>query len=335
MTDPVAETPGITPPWANLPVALFGSVMGLTGLSIVWRQMHAYVGTPAWIATSLAIVALIDFMLLLVAYGAKALLAPGAVLAEFRHPIAGSLFGTFFVSLMLLPILLAPYSLGLARILWLAGTAGMLVFAWVIVSRWLSTRQHVAHASPAWFVPVVGLLGIPLAVPALAVSPVWAEAMRLLMTMSLAVGLFFAVVLFTLVFSRLLFEDPMPEGLQPTLLILAAPCAVGSASYTIATGSNGLFAQSLYTLMLFLLAALLPRIRHLPRCCPFRFSWWAVSFPLAASASTALQVATSQPSWLAEAIAWLLLVFATTIILGLLVRTLSGLFKGELSMLNG
>lgn len=309
--------------------------MGLTGLSVAWRQAHAHFGVPAWIATGFAVVSLMAFLVLLMAYGAKALLAPGAVLAEFRHPIAGSLFGTFFVSMMLLPILLAPWSLWLARVLWLAGTVGMLVFAWVIVSRWLSTRQQAAHASPAWIVPVVGLLDIPLAVPALAVSPFWAETVNLLVIMSLAVGLFFAVVLFTVIFSRLLFEDPMPEGMQPTLLILVAPFAVGSSSYTIATGSSGLFAQSLYTLMLFLLAALLPRIRHLPHCCPFRFSWWSVSFPLAASAITALHFAMSRPSWLAEAIAWALLVFTTATILGLLGRTLSGLFKGELRALNG
>ena len=309
--------------------------MGLTGLSVAWRQVHTHFGAPAWIATVFAIVSLVDFVVLSIAYGAKALRAPGVVLAELRHPITGSLFGTFFVSMLLLPILLAPYSLWLARVLWLVGTAGMLVFAWVIVNRWLGTRQHAAHASPAWIVPLVGLLGIPLAVPALAVPPSWAQNTHLLVILTLSVGVFFAVVLFTLVLSRLMFEDPMPEGLQPTLLILVAPFAVGSSSYTIATGSSDLFALSLYTLMLFLLAALLPRLRHLPRCCPFRFSWWSVSFPLAASAITALHIAISMPGRFTEAVAWVLLAFATATIVGLLVRTLSGLLKGELRALIG
>ena len=34
----------------NLPVAFFGSVMGLTGLSLAWRLAHERFGTPEWIA---------------------------------------------------------------------------------------------------------------------------------------------------------------------------------------------------------------------------------------------------------------------------------------------
>ncbi|WP_240154622.1 pyridoxal-phosphate dependent enzyme, partial [Burkholderia sp. Cy-647] len=41
------------------------------------------------------------------------------------------------------------------------------MFAWHIVGRWMSDRQHAAHATPAWIIPVVGLLDLPLAMPAL------------------------------------------------------------------------------------------------------------------------------------------------------------------------
>ena len=39
-----------------LPVGLFGSVMGLTGLSIAWRLAHARYGTPAWIEDAIGVV---------------------------------------------------------------------------------------------------------------------------------------------------------------------------------------------------------------------------------------------------------------------------------------
>jgi tellurite resistance protein len=45
--------------------------------------------------------------------------------------------------------------------------------------------------------------------------------------------LFFAVPLFTLIFSRLLFEPPLPAALKPSLLILVAPFAVGYSTYTV------------------------------------------------------------------------------------------------------
>ena len=107
----------------------------------------------------------------------------------------------------------------------MAGAVGMVLFAWFVVSRWMSDRQQVAHATPAWVIPIVGLLDVPLALPVLGLPP-----MHGLMAAALAVGLFFAVPLFTLIFSRLLFEPPLPDALKPSLLILVAPSAAIAVS---------------------------------------------------------------------------------------------------------
>ena len=312
-----------------LPVSLFGSVMGLTGLSVAWRLAHARYGVPEWAATGTGIVAVAGFVLVTLGYAVKLVTARDAVRAEFRHPIAGNLFGTFLISLLLLPIILAPINLLIARVMWAVGAVGMVAFAWMIVSRWMSDRQQVAHATPAWIIPVVGLQDVPLAVPGLDLPP-----MHGVMVLGLAVGLFFAVPLFTLIFSRLLFEPPMPDALQPTLLILMAPFAVGFSAYVATTGQVDLFAQSLYVLALFMLAVLLGRLRHLPSCCPFRVSWWAVSFPLAACSIAALRFAVAEPGLVTDAIALTLLALATFIIAGLLVRTLVGVARGELRTLS-
>lgn len=312
-----------------IPVGLFGSVMGLTGLSIAWRLAREHYGLPEWPSTALTVLATIDVVLLGAAYLTKGVTAPQAVRKEWQHPVAGSLFGTILISLLLLPIVLAPISLLLARVLWIVGASGMVLFAWLMVSRWMSDRQQVAHATPAWIVPVVGLLDVPLALPVLGLPDLHG-----LMVFSLAVGLFFAVPLFTIILSRLLFEPPMPDALKPSLLILVAPFAVGSSTYAVTTGSNDLFAEALYTLTLFILAVLLGQMRHLARCCPFRVSWWAVSFPLAASAIAALRFAIANPGWFTNTVAVGLLVLATVSILGLLARTLFGVARGELRSLS-
>ena len=311
-----------------LPVSLFGSVMGLTGLSVAWRLAHARYGAPAWAADGIGLVAVAAFVLLVLGYAVKMVTAPDAVRAEFNHPIAGNLFGTFLISLLLLPILLAPFSLPAAQIMWATGAVLMVAFAWLMVSRWMSDRQLVAHATPAWIVPVVGLLDVPLALPGLGLPP-----MHGVMVLGLAVGLFFAVPLFTLIFSRLVFEPPMPEALQPTLLILIAPFAVGFSTYVATAGQVDLFAESLYVLTLFVLAVLLGRLRHLLACCPFKVSWWAVSFPLAASSIAGLRFASAQPGAVADALALGLLALATVAVAALLVRTLVGVVRGELRAL--
>lgn len=312
-----------------LPVGLFGSVMGLTGLSVAWRLAHARYGSPAWVADVIGGIAVVTFVLLTLAYLVKLITAPNAVSNEFKHPIAGNLFGTILISLLLLPIILVPFNQRLAQVMWCIGAVGMVAFAWLIVSRWMSDRQQVAHATPAWIIPVVGLLDIPLVLPSLGLP-----SMHGVMVLGLAVGLFFAVPLFTLIFSRLVFEPALPEALQPSLLILVAPFAVGFSTYVATTGQVDLFAQSLYVLMLFMLSVLLNRLRNLPQCCPFRVSWWAVSFPLAASAIAALRFAAAEPGWATDAIAWGLLAFATLVIGSLLLRTLAGLVRGELRQLS-
>jgi tellurite resistance protein len=312
-----------------LPISLFGSIMGLTGLSVAWNLAHTLFGMPLWVSEVIAAVSVVAFVALIIAYGVKACSAPDKVLLEFRHPIAGNLFGTLLISILLLPIVIAPVCLVAARILWAAGAAGTALFAWTMVSRWMSDRQQTAHATPAWIVPVVGMLEVPLALPSLGLPP-----LPEVMILSLAVGLFFAVPLFTLIFSRLVFEAPMPDALQPTLLILVAPFSVGFSSYVITVGRIDLFAQSLYFLMLFVLAVLFGRLRLLRRCCPFRVSWWAVSFPLAASAIAALKFAAFDPNWFTTGVAWILLALGTVTIAGLLVRTLTGVVQGKLKSLS-
>jgi tellurite resistance protein len=325
---PLAAVPG----WRQLdylPVSLFGSVMGLTGLSVAWRLASARYGAPHVFADAIGWVAVAAFVALTLGYGVKLGTAPDAVRAEFHHPIAGNLFGTFLISLLLLPIVLAPLSLTLARAMWGLGAVGMVLFAWLMVSRWMSDRQQVAHATPAWIIPVVGILDVPLALPALGLPP-----LHLVMVLALAVGLFFAVPLFTLIFSRLVFEPPLPDALKPSLLILVAPFSVGYSTYAVTSGQHDLFAQALYMLMLFVLAVLLGQLRYLVGCCPCRVSWWAVSFPLAASAIAALRFAVAEPGWLTDAIALGLLALATLAIAGLLARTLFGLARGELRTLS-
>jgi tellurite resistance protein len=181
----------------------------------------------------------------------------------------------------------------------------MVVFALVIVSRWMSNTQQVESATPAWVVPVVGLLDLPLALPRLGLPP-----LHELEVFALAVGMFFAVPLFTLIFSRLLFHAPMPNALRPSLMILVAPFAVGYSTYTTVVGKSDGFSEALYMLTLFVLLVLLGQMRHILVCCPFRVSWWAVSFPLAATAIAALRYAAAEPSTFSKSIALGLLALA-------------------------
>jgi tellurite resistance protein len=325
---PIAEARSGT--LAYLPVGLFGSVMGLTGLSVAWRLAHEHFGAWASVSHWIGAIAVVVFALVGGGYFIKAVTALQAVRAEFAHPIAGNLFATILISMVLVPIVLAPISLLVARIVWAVGALGTTLFAWFVVSRWMHVRQQVTHATPAWLVPVVGMLNVPLAMPSLELT-----ALHGVMVSSLAIGLFFTLPLFTIIFSRLVFESPLPDELQPSLLILLAPFAVGTSTYIVATGHVDLFSNSLFVLTLFMLAVLLARLRHLGVCCPFRVSWWSVSFPLAACAIAGLRTAAALQSVATDVIAIVLLGLASLVVAFLLLRTLFGVARGELRTLSG
>ena len=311
----------------NLPVAFFGSVMGLTGLSLAWRLLMSVLAHPNG-SGAIAVIAILAFAGVSVGYGIKIFTAPEKVVAEFKHPIAGNLFGTFFISLLLLPILIAPVNLLAARTIWAIAAGAMLVFAWVIVNRWMGSRQQVEHATPAWIVPVVGLLDVPLAIPSLDLAQFHG-----LMVFALAVGLFFAIPLFTLIFSRLIFEPPLPDALRPSLLILAAPFAVGFSAYAATTGEIDLFASALYMLTLFILVVLLRQLANLPALLPVPGILVGSQFSSGGVGRGRASLCYCSPG-ITDAIAVTLLALATVMIIGLTIRTLTGIAKGELRTLS-
>jgi len=229
---------------AHLPVSLFGSVMGYSGLALAWRLAASEFGLPGWIGEALAFVAVSVFLVPTLCYAIKCIESPEAVRAEFAHPVAVNFFGTPIIShsCCCLPVV-APYSAALTKALWLIGTVSMLSFAWLVVSRWMSVRQKIVHATPAWMIPIVGTLNISIVGVTLDVPGAQAVS-----AFGLAVGLFFAVPLFTLVLSRLIFEEPMLKAQWPSLLIFVATFAVSFSAYLSVVGRVDLFASSLFYL---------------------------------------------------------------------------------------
>lgn len=301
------QTAGAVAPW---PVGLFGAVMGLAGLSLAWRLAAAQAAAPRWIGDALGALAWVAFLLQLAAQLRRAHYARAAWLAELNHPATQPFAGTFWISVLLLPMLLPAALAPFARSMWLAGVAGMAGFAWWSLSRWLSGGHEEAQIGPAWLIPVVGLLDIPLAFPMLGF-----DGLREAMVFATAAGLVLALPLLALVFARLALR---PASAQPALLILLAPFAVGFSAYVAVAGTVDAFARSLFYLAVFLLAALLPRVHAMVRGGPFEFSWWALSFPLAATAAAAQRYAAAWPSVVGRSLACALLVLATVAIGSLL-----------------
>lgn len=277
----------------NLPVNLFAAVMGLSGLALAWRLAHGSLGAPAFIGEAIGALALGVFVLLSAGYLAKLVKHPDAVCAEFHHPVAGNFFGTIAISVLLLSAVAGPYSASAAQSLWTVGVVATLVLCFLVVSRLLKGQVDASNAVPAWIVPCVATLDIPVTGGHMPMA--WAAEVNLLAS---AVGAMLALVLLTLIIGRLVHRDPLPPAMAPSLMILLAPFAVGFLAYANIAGGIDRFAALLFYFGLFMFAVVVPKVFR-PGI-PFTPGWWAISFPMAALANAALQYAqfrASGPLW--------------------------------------
>ena len=310
----------------NFPVAWFAVVMGLSGLTLAWNRAETLLPVPLAVSCYLRDAVAVVFVVLGAIYAAKLARHPAAVAAEFRHPVKLSFFPAFSIALLLTSMTYVDAAPAASRWLWMAGAAAHLLFTLHVLSAWTRQTHHIQHISPAWFIPVVGNILVPIA----GVRHAPAEVSWFFF----AIGLLFWLVLLTIIFYRLIFHEPLPERLTPTLFILIAPPAVGFVSYYSLTGQFDPFARVLYYVALFLTLLLFTQWRRFARL-RFFISWWAYSFPLAAiTIATLLAFKHTHAGFLAG-LAWVLLA-VTTLVIGLLAaRTAYAVARREICVEEG
>jgi tellurite resistance protein len=302
----------------HFPVAFFAMIMGLVGLSIAWDMAQDAFGMTIDMSGALRWFALALFVLILAAYLLKLVLFRQAVLAEFQHPIQLNFFPTISISMILLGIALLPSLPGPAAAFWVLGTALQLLLSLYIISVWIHhDRFEIHHINPAWFIPVVGNVLVPIAGVPLGYGE--------LSWFFFSIGLLFGLILFTIIIYRMLFHQPLPDRLMPTFFIMIAPPAVGFVAYVELmqlAGNGGLdaFARVLYYSSLFLSLLLLTQVGRFVRL-HFYISWWAYSFPLAAVTIATLIMFELTGLVAFAVIGWVLLSLVTLVVIFLLYRT--------------
>jgi tellurite resistance protein len=305
---------------ARLSVAMFAMVMGIGGLSNAWAGAHRAFGVPLIVSQVLLVIALLSFVLLLLAHLAKIGFCFTAVVEEFVHPVRSNFFPAVSVSMIVLAIGVRAYEPMAAQLLWGAGAAMHLLFALVLVRRWILHAQDESVLTPAWFIPVVGNILVPVGgVPLGHVEISW---------FFFSVGLMLWLPFFTIVLHRVLFVPAMGQRSLPTLFILLAPPSIGLSAYLAFTGGHaGALADLLYCFALFIAMLLASLGRYLAHG-PFFMSWWAMTFPADGWAGGALGYYLARPSPTTAIIAAIALAIATLIVTWILVRTVAHMATG-------
>jgi len=305
----------------HFPVTLFASIMGLTGFALAWQKAQGILQFHIGVNWPLAMLAAAVFALLAIIYISKWITHPDAVKQEISHPVKLSFFPTISISLILLGTVFMHLYAPLAMAFWWSGVILQLILLLFVLNCWVNHEHfEVGHLNPSWFIPAVGNVLVPVA------GMEWGYVE--VSWFFFAVGMVFWIVLMTILFNRILFHNPMPQRLVPTLVILIAPPAVGFVAYFKLVGGLDSFGRVLYATALFFtlfLTLQIPRFAKLP----FFLSWWAYSFPVASVTIATLLMYKLTGVMFYKIIAIILLAMLTIIIIYLIVRTIMAVIAGK------
>jgi len=303
------------------PITSYAAVMGLTGLTIAFGKFYHLQWMPRIFYDISIFFVLALFLFISVLYGLKLVMYPDEVKTDFKHRIRINFFSAISISLLLLSIAYYTYYPMLSIILWWAGLLLHTFFMYKTISFWIQHNFEIHHFNPAWFIPVVGNILIP--VSGVDFAPV------ILSYFYFAVGFFFWIVLFTIFLYRAIFHAQLPEKFIPTFFILLAPPAVGFIAYMRITASWDTFSVFLLLLTYFFIGLLIVMYRSFTQLKYF-MSWWAFTFPLtAASISSAVAFQVTHYLFF-KVTAWFILVSAIIAISIVVWHTIIHIRKGEI-----
>lgn len=303
------------------PITAFAVVMGLTGLSIALGKFYHMQWLPKIFYDISVFGVLTLFLLIIFLYGLKFLLFPDEVKADFKHRIRINFFSAISISILLLSIAFYTYYPMLSIAFWWLGLALHTVFMFKTISFWIQHNFEIQHFNPAWFIPVVGNILIP--VTGVEYAPMYISYFYF------AAGFFFWLVLFTIFLYRAIFHAQLPEKFIPTFFILLAPPAVGFISYMRISASWDAFSGFLLLMTYFFIILIAVMYKSFYKI-KFFMSWWAFTFPLAASTIASVVAFQVTGEWIFKLFAWILLLLATSAISIVAWFTIKNMRRGEI-----
>ncbi|MFP3465365.1 transporter [Leifsonia sp. SIMBA_070] len=302
-------------PAQRIPLNTLAIAFGLAGLATVWTVAARLLGVPELVGQLLWVVVAVAWLWLIVAHLRRGARSAESLADQLRHPAQGPIAA-------LVPVVGMLLGADLYRFVPLAGV--ILVIASIVVAAgfagWILAFWHSGSLPPEAFHG--GYLLPTVAASLIAATTSYRIGVPALAIGAFAVGVFFWVVISTVLLARLAFFSPLPDALTPTCAILLAPPAVaGTAWFTINGEHADLVSMALLGLLVLMALqqlALLPRYRRLS----FTLGFWSFTFPLAAAGGYGAEWASvaAFPGW--QLVAWLLVALVTVVILAVAVRSL-------------
>lgn len=321
----------------------FASVMGTSAASLAAHLLFA--GTSwQWIADALHYLAAAMLLVLGLAALLRILLFPRAVFDTISHPVEGSFYATFPISLL---VMAGQWSMrgidpAWVAVLWWAGALGTFLTSYLVLFRLFTLdRLKLQMVTPAHFIPAVGLVVIPVAGAGLAAQAqgLMREVYFGINMLGMGAGFFMYIALVAITMARHFLMPPIEGKMTPTHWVHLAPLGViplSLLSLLHAVGNEGAMSYGLLVAMGFmgtslwwLVLALAMTVRNaLQGKLPFALSWWAFVFPVGAITVLSIRLTALANFTLLGYVSYALTALLLAVWLAAAAGTVRGLIKG-------
>ncbi|RLF49607.1 MAG: C4-dicarboxylate ABC transporter [Thermoplasmata archaeon] len=292
----------------NFSPAWFASVMGTGIVAVTTKIYSAYIPYIRPLSSVLLFANTVLFFILLIPWLLRWIYFPDHALADLKHPITSNFYATLPVGMLVLSVdyVIIGSNQALAKVFWLAGS--VLTFFFGVLTPYIMFKgEHVKidHINPAWFIPPVGLIVIPISGSMLLndFHGIMYEFALLLNYIGWGAGFFIYLSLLSLCIYRFILHTPLPNILAPTVWINLGPIGAGTVALINLVKYSG-FIQIKEPLFVFslifwgfgiwwVIIAILLTIHYIRKLSlPYALSWWAFTFPLGAYVSASHAVST-------------------------------------------
>jgi tellurite resistance protein len=307
-----------------VPPSFFAIILGLAGLANTWRAAHAAWSLPAIVGEVIYALASISWLLIVILYTLKWIVAPKVAREEAEHAVQCCFIGLAGVATLLIAQGALPYSRPLAIALFFLG-AGFTVFFGLGRTGilWRGGRDP-ASITPVLFLPLVAgsfVTGI------VAAALGWRDWGQL----AFGAGFFVWLAIESVLLNRFYMASPLAPPLRPTLGIQLAPPAVGAVCYLAV--NVGQADQLLVNMMIgyaLLQALILVRMIRWIGEQTFGASYWAFTFGATALASATIRLSVGQHDGVYATLAPALFLMVNIVVLSIAAGTVRLLLLGRL-----
>ena len=307
------------------PIMMFAVIMGLAGLTLVYKRVSEIFYFPSFVSTIMTIITTVLFFVILYFYISKIIKYKDEVKKEFSHPIRINFFAASSISTLLLSMIYRHSIDEISQIFFIFGALLHIFFTFYTIKFWINNNLEMQHSNPAWFIPIVGNLIVPIAGKGFVSDEI--------LYFYFSIGIFFWIILFAIILNRIIFHNQFAPKFMPTLFILIAPPAIGFISYIKLTGSLDFFAQILFNLGLFFTILVFVMYKNYINI-KFFISWWAFTFPMAAITLASILMYELTHYWVYSALAYFFMIVTTIIVFLVARQTIIHMNKKEICIME-